>query len=217
MVFMWLCGLGFETSCFYIWTHFTWICELKVNCTVISTCVESRRSSRCDAVNLQKLSGSTSSNYVEAETSRTFREPSVDGVALQLTGLVGELWDWEARGDMGDKERRQEKEEKRWREGKEEALVLSSKDARITPEVHVQEGRMWTLSFSVKLTEACIYIVLFFFLIGVTIKTKKVEFVGQCCPLLAAAARMKAMKAVCVETGSFNTNTTSNKKHLTRI
>lgn len=64
---------------------------------------------------------------------------------------------------------------------------------------------------------ACIYIVLFFFLIGVTIKTKKVEFVGQCCPLLAAAARMKASKAVCVETGSFNTNTTTNKKHLTRI
>lgn len=53
----------------------------------------------------------------------------------------------------------------------------------------------------------------FFFLIGVTVKTKKVEFVGQCCPLLAAAARMKASKAVCVETGSFNTN----KKHLTRI
>lgn len=131
---------------------------------MISTCVESRRSSRCDAVHLQKLSGSTSSNYVEAETSRTFREPSMDGVALQLTGLVGELWDWEAREDMGDKERRQAKEEKRWREGKEEMLVLSSKDACITPEVHVQEGRTWTLSFRVKLTEDRHASILFFFL-----------------------------------------------------
>lgn len=78
----------------------------------------------------------------------------------------------------------------------------------------MQEGRTWTLSFRVKLTEdRHASILFFFFLIGVTVKTKKVEFVGQCCPLLAAAARMKASKAVCVETGSFNTN----KKHLTRI
>lgn len=71
--------------------------------------------------------------------------------------------------------------------------------------------------FQCKTHRTGMYIVLFFFLIVVTIKTKKVEFVGQCCPLLAAAARMKAMKAVCVETRSFNTNTTTNKKHLTRI
>lgn len=57
-------------------------------------CVECRRSSRCDAVHLQKLSGSTSSHDVEAETSRTFREPSVDGVTLQLAGLLCELWEF---------------------------------------------------------------------------------------------------------------------------
>lgn len=56
------------------------------------TCVESRWASGCNTVHLQKLSRPTSSDDIEAESSRTFREASVDGETLQLSGLLRELW-----------------------------------------------------------------------------------------------------------------------------
>lgn len=71
-------------------------------CSYRCTCVKSRGSSRCDAVHLQKLLWSTPSDNVEAETSRPFGEPSVDGVTTQQAGLFCEIWDC------------QEKESVRW-------------------------------------------------------------------------------------------------------
>lgn len=70
-----------------------------------ATCVQRRRSSWGDAVHLQELSGSGSSHDVEAEASGTLGEAGVDGVTLQLAGLLSELWDWstDTSSDQEDK------------------------------------------------------------------------------------------------------------------